>query len=140
MAKYRKKPVVVEAQLYTHGMEDGYVQDSTDMDDVKQIPVINTLEGQMIVSPGDYIITGIKGERYPCKPDIFEATYELVDVVNSEISTSVVVDTEQMVHVRIAGIGGMTLTSDQARELRDALDVFPEEDDDGRVAQFTTIK
>ena len=37
---------------------------------------IDTLEGGHIVCPGDWIITGIKGERYPCKPDIFEATYE----------------------------------------------------------------
>jgi len=39
---------------------------------------IDTLEGCHIVCPGDWIITGIKGERYPCKPDIFDATYELV--------------------------------------------------------------
>lgn len=40
---------------------------------------IDTLEGGHIVCPGDWIITGIKGERYPCKPDIFEATYEVTD-------------------------------------------------------------
>jgi len=40
---------------------------------------IDTLEGGHIVCPGDWIITGVKGERYPCKPDIFEATYEAVD-------------------------------------------------------------
>jgi hypothetical protein len=40
---------------------------------------IETLEGGHIVCPGDYIITGIKGEHYPCKPDIFEATYEKVE-------------------------------------------------------------
>lgn len=39
---------------------------------------IETLEGGHIVCPGDFIITGVKGERYPCKPDIFEATYESV--------------------------------------------------------------
>lgn len=39
-------------------------------------PVIKTLEGWHVVSPGDYIITGVKGERYPCKPDIFLKTYE----------------------------------------------------------------
>jgi hypothetical protein len=38
--------------------------------------LVDTLEGRMIVSPGDWIITGVKGEIYPCKPDIFEATYE----------------------------------------------------------------
>ncbi len=38
--------------------------------------IIKTLEGEMTVSPGDWVITGVKGEKYPCKPDIFEATYE----------------------------------------------------------------
>jgi hypothetical protein len=40
--------------------------------------IIKTLEGPHIASPGDYIIRGVKGELYPCKPDIFEATYEPV--------------------------------------------------------------
>lgn len=40
---------------------------------------IDTLEGGHIVCPGDWIITGVKGERYPCKPDIFEATYEAAE-------------------------------------------------------------
>ncbi|MDK2822030.1 MAG: hypothetical protein PWP31_1995 [Clostridia bacterium] len=61
MAKYRKKPIVVEAY-----------QTPTEMK-------IETLEGTMIASPGDYIITGVDGEKYPCKPDIFEKTYEPVD-------------------------------------------------------------
>lgn len=62
--KYRKKPVVVEAY-------------KTD----KEI-VIHTLEGDMKASIGDYIITGINGEQYPCKPDIFEKTYEAVTNTN----------------------------------------------------------
>lgn len=60
MAKYRKKPVVIEAH-------------QTD----KEID-IETLEGTMHASIGDYIITGVNGEQYPCKPDIFEKTYEPV--------------------------------------------------------------
>ena len=60
MAKFRKKPVVIEA-----------VQ-------TKERVVISTLEGDMVAEPGDWIITGVKGEKYPCKPDIFEATYEPV--------------------------------------------------------------
>lgn len=39
---------------------------------------IHTLEGVMTADPGDWIITGVKGEKYPCKPDIFAATYEFV--------------------------------------------------------------
>lgn len=58
--KYRKKPVVVEAY-------------QTD----KEV-IIHTLEGDMKANVGDYIITGVNGEQYPCKPDIFEKTYELV--------------------------------------------------------------
>lgn len=58
---FRKKPVVVQAQLCTERAE------------------IETLEGVMTAEPGDWIITGVKGERYPCKPDIiFAATYEQV--------------------------------------------------------------
>lgn len=61
MGKYRKKPVIVEAHQTS-------------------VPVVvKTLEGNMYAQPGDWIITGVKGERYPCKPDIFEATYEPVD-------------------------------------------------------------
>ena len=76
MAKFRKKPIVIEAEqwfpgVHIEGLEiGGYFGDS----DV----YIETLEGPMKVSPGDWIITGIKGEKYPCKSDVFEATYEEV--------------------------------------------------------------
>lgn len=68
--KYRKKPVVIEA---TQWFKDG------DHPAVTDSGLIFTLEGYMIVTPGDYIITGVKGEHYPCKPDIFELTYEPVE-------------------------------------------------------------
>lgn len=45
---------------------------------------IETLEGDMIVRPGDWVIKGVKGEFYPCKPDIFDATYEAVDCYENE--------------------------------------------------------
>ena len=64
MGKFRKKPVVIEAYQT-----------------MVQI-TIKTLEGDMKAQPGDWIITGVKGEQYPCKPDIFELTYEPVEVVN----------------------------------------------------------
>ena len=60
MAKYRKKPVVIDAY-----------QTDVELD-------IETLEGVMHANVGDYVITGVHGEQYPCKPDIFEETYELV--------------------------------------------------------------
>ncbi len=67
--KFRKKPVIIEAEQYRPGLEDGINLDG---------PYIKTLEGNLQISPGDWIITGIKGERYACKPDIFKATYERV--------------------------------------------------------------
>lgn len=90
MPKFRKKPVVIEAVQYTgetmpiesvpawlvDGMFERTVLPSYD-DEVKEL-YIETLEGRMTVSVGDWIIRGVKGELYPCKPDIFEATYEVV--------------------------------------------------------------
>ncbi|MDD4482678.1 MAG: hypothetical protein PHP18_05620 [Bacilli bacterium] len=70
--KFRKKPVIIEAELYKPGMEDS-------IDKLTNKPYIKTLEGNHIITDGDWIITGVKGERYPCKPDIFEITYEKVD-------------------------------------------------------------
>ncbi len=83
MAKYRKKPIVIEAEPYRAGLEDGFEDINQHMTvDGKGIrtPYIQTLEGKMWIAPTDYIITGIKGERYPCKKDIFEAGYELIEV------------------------------------------------------------
>ena len=60
MAKYRKKPVIIEAVQLTERIE------------------IETLEGTMIGNPGDWLITGVAGEQYPCKDEIFQATYEKV--------------------------------------------------------------
>ena len=59
--RFRKKPVIVTAYQLT-----------------KKI-IIPTLEGDMIGNPGDWLITGVNGEQYPCKPDIFEKTYEPVE-------------------------------------------------------------
>ena len=76
--KYRKKPVVIDAvqwfQLGDHpAVEPAHPRTGADL------PFIQTLEGKLYVTPGDWIITGVKGECYPCKPDIFEATYERVE-------------------------------------------------------------
>ncbi len=75
MAKFRKKPVVIEAEQFT-GQDVPHCVRKV----IGDVPVleIQTLEGTMLAMPGDWIITGIKGERYPCKPDIFAATYEEV--------------------------------------------------------------
>lgn len=88
MAKYRKKPVVIEAIKFIDTIER--IEELSDFIDNQPLRIdyknpdkpvlkINTLEGEHIASIGDYIIKGVKGEFYPCKPDIFEMTYELVE-------------------------------------------------------------
>ena len=88
MAKFRKKPVVIEATqwfpgVFVEGVEMVTCKDlprsDPDYPCLVGHPVVRTLEGDMRVSPGDWIITGVKGELYPCKPDIFAATYEPVE-------------------------------------------------------------
>lgn len=99
MAKYRKKPVVIDAwQLTKENIEAGI----PDWINTEQVSIfgeanvfaeIHTLEGTMQASYGDYIIKGVQGEFYPCKPDIFEATYEeAVSVSNIEEDLSVLPD------------------------------------------------
>jgi hypothetical protein len=78
--KFRKKPVVIDAVQYVTGQQPcelagdvvagriRYPEDGT--------MLIETLEDVMVAQPGDWIIRGVKGELYPCKPDIFAATYE----------------------------------------------------------------
>lgn len=80
--KYRKKPVVVEAVQWTGENLDeitSFVHSGLGRIklEIGGIHIV-TLEGLMKCNEGDYIIKGIKGEFYPCKPDIFEATYEKV--------------------------------------------------------------
>lgn len=109
MAKFRKKPVVIEAVCWNGqdvGLTDKPFMDSgaklwkpdwlppvaelpDDVAAVSPAPgqvfrsgdtlIIGTLEGPHCASPGDWIIRGVKGELYPCKPDIFAMTYEPVD-------------------------------------------------------------
>ena len=90
MAKYRKKPIIIEAtQWFRQGDSenvgkvperfcediDPHVRRSADI----FLGYIDTLEVGHIVLPGDWIIKGVKGDFYPCKPDIFEQTYEFVE-------------------------------------------------------------
>jgi hypothetical protein len=85
MAQYRKKPVVIEAiqfngknaeeieQWSNNKVKAGPVSEDTLSRDYLEI---ETLEGTMTAQPNDYVIKGVKGEFYPCKPDIFEQTYD----------------------------------------------------------------
>lgn len=93
--KYRKKPVVIEAFKYgVDGQPDWFIDKvitndiTTYADDESNDPFerssglwceIKTLEGTMVAKEGDYVIRGIEGEIYPCKPSVFEETYEKVE-------------------------------------------------------------
>lgn len=92
--KFRKKPVVIDAIRWNgtaeclYGSVLPFIQEGYDDPHVRPgigyIPdageiVIPTLEGKMTAKPGDWIIKGVKGELYPCKPDIFRMTYEKVE-------------------------------------------------------------
>jgi len=91
MPKFRKKPVVVEAEQWFPGKHVdgvGTVRFKTDDGQEHVSAWIFTLEGRMEVSPGDWIITGVRGEKYPCKPDIFEATYEPADTPPTDSSAA----------------------------------------------------
>lgn len=82
MAKFRKRPVVVEAVRWTGNNYRDVYWFANDVRAVQGQPgvlTITTPEGVMMASTGDWIIKGVKGEFYPCKPDIFAATYEPVD-------------------------------------------------------------
>jgi hypothetical protein len=91
MAKYKKKPVVIEAFRYGIDNRPDWFNDKVTANEIitffgidltnKDASLyceIKTLEGIMRGEYGDYIIQGVKGEIYPCKPDIFEMTYELI--------------------------------------------------------------
>lgn len=78
--KYRKKPVVIDAIHYTLPVTNeaemlSFLEGCQWRQDSDGIAII-TLEGEMKASPGAWIIKGVKGEFYPCKPDSFEAAYE----------------------------------------------------------------
>lgn len=97
MAKYRKKPVVIEAITFDELVEHGKASGAP-LHGEKKLPwsfkyaghpithendscyMIPTLEGFMQFTPDDMLITGVKGEIYPCKRDIFEQTYDCVDL------------------------------------------------------------
>lgn len=80
MASYRKKPVVIEAEFFDldkkYKLSDEFRAAICNCGVRDRRWHIHTLEGEMAVNDGDYIIKGVKGEFYPCKPDIFKATYE----------------------------------------------------------------
>ena len=85
MSKYRKKPVVIEAIQWDgsykswQSINSQLGSGSRKLKEEDDFLMVETLEGTMKANKGDYIIKGINGELYPCKPDIFEKTYEPVE-------------------------------------------------------------
>lgn len=80
--KYRKKPIVIEAVQWvgTNAVEIGeFVTVEHEVCPIRTVLKIPTLEGVMEAAWGDYIIKGVNGEFYPCKPNIFEKSYESVE-------------------------------------------------------------
>lgn len=77
MPKFRKKPVVIEAREYTrNGLDAERVAEWCGGQQTDEGCIISTLEGDHLAQYGDMIIKGVKGEFYPCKPEIFAETYE----------------------------------------------------------------
>lgn len=101
MAQFRKKPVVIEAfQLPARGDDNvapflawadavGFENFTSERDETM---AITTLEGVMTAEPGDWIIKGVKGEFYPCKPEIFALTYDTVEATIAGRIVDVVVE------------------------------------------------
>jgi len=82
--KFRKKPVVIDAEQFTIESKDrihNWVSCNHYGDFINDelVLIIQTLEGNMTVRIGDWVIKGVNGEFYPCKPDIFKKTYEKVE-------------------------------------------------------------
>lgn len=84
--KFRKKPLTVEAAQYIPGQQlpEGVIETMALINGqgMRPVAIIQTLEGNMMVNPGDWVVTGQEhGERWPVRRDIFESTYTQVDVV-----------------------------------------------------------
>lgn len=83
MSKFRKKPVIIEAEQWVgHNLNDDnslFQRPEVIIKDDGSEFLVSTIEGTMRGAKGDWLIKGVKGEFYPCKPDIFAATYEPAD-------------------------------------------------------------
>lgn len=127
-ARYRKKPVEIEAMgPLTHDNRDdiaAWCNGGAPRSQEKRVPapgrgvatavVIRTLEGDMRASYGDYVIRGVQGEFYPCKPDIFTATYEPAD---SATETTREINTPEVRQAIVHELSQLTANRDTAAQL-----------------------
>lgn len=130
---YRKKPVVIEAVQWTGNNIDeigDFMGHSATMT-LNDSFVIPTLEGDMYAAEGDWIIKGVKGEFYPCKPDIFKMTYESVEEMD-EPDYDVVLDVLQKHHDKLFNMDKNTevfgimqqIRMEQCYELQKAMNMW----------------
>lgn len=132
--KYRKKPVIVEAfkydgdLIYSNG--EPYVpswamaanENGTFVWKGQGDLYIKTLEGDMLVTPGDYIIKGVQSELYPCKPDIFEMTYEKLEADPHALQL-----VEQAINkLQDLILTSVNLTKEQKKQIKDVIEILEE--------------
>lgn len=130
MGKFRKKPIVIDAVQMTAEMRQNLgpfpdwalphlkAQKTEKIHNSERV-YIPTLEGVMEVKDGDWIIRGVKGEIYPCKPDIFEATYDPVDGENGSAPHTV---DEDFAHFLSYSGFGLTETDEIIAKLKKAFE------------------
>ena len=128
--EYRKKPVVIKAVQYDgnfrcldiFGISEVWNFIVSKDEEGKQCIKIPTLEGEMTASIGDYIIKGVKGEFYPCKPDIFEMTYELASTSSqTEISDEEIQKAAKEYDIKSTRWGAKTIFIDAIKWYREQL-------------------
>lgn len=83
MPRFRRKPVEIEAELFDPDDTEQHARLGLRRDQALGAFLVPTLEGDMRISEGDWIVTGVLGERYPCKPKAFELTFERLPTTNT---------------------------------------------------------
>ena len=134
MKNYTKKPITIQAIKY----DGNNIQEIIDFVGNENLTFsdvgimqwsIKTLEGDMLISLGDYVIKGIKGEFYPCKPDIFEMSYDEVNTDHKKIEitqydTTLGFKTTKMMHYEIIGMLRYCLTAFEKRAISVSENIF----------------
>lgn len=141
--QYRKKPVVIEAvqfqsdwrdatMAFPRWLADAIASGAVDLDAKPGFAVIETIDGTMTANDSDWIIKGVKGELYPCKPDIFEATYVPADAAApdvADLAKAIVSNINASVGIEVWGESDQNLA---ARIVREELAPLAAERDDAR--------
>lgn len=125
--KYRKKPVVIEAIRWDGSNKveiQQFMNQYLDENTIKNTLIIPTLECDHIANLGDYIIKGVNGEFYPCKPDIFWKTYEQVNVELEDLVGKHILSGIETGNIGSSGYVGFTLDGVTYRAVEDTCDGY----------------